>query len=187
MQKYIEKNHGHWQLKNSLRKVLLECRAKESTRYAINGIHIGENVLVATDGRRLVEVQCPHKIEYGNYFSTCDGFLLNFVDDKFPNYQDIIPKKNQLRKIVEVSGDGENVIGLILGELCNVGCICKFELYRQPIEILTKIIQGTTIVFVFRNKPAEYPFIIEAETKIGHLRYIQMPLFNVKNEAKEKD
>lgn len=183
MAKYIEKNHGHWQLKDGLRRLLLKCKAKDTTRYTINGIHVGENKLCATDGKRLIEIERSHQIPLGNYFSTSDGFLLDFVDGKFPNYQDIIPKPKEIRQIVKTSGEGENVIGLILGELCHAGCICKLNLYEQPTKILSGIICGEVIVSVFRKNTKKHPFIIEAETKIGHLRYIQMPV-STQNEIK---
>ena len=179
--RFIEKSHGHWQLKNELRKLLLECRAKENTRYAINGICVEENRLCATDGRRLVVVEHLHTIELGNYFSTNDGFLLDFVDGKFPSYQKIIPKPNEIRQIVKTSGEGKDIIGLVLGELCHAECICKLALYGQPMKILSNIICGEVTVSVFREKPKEHPFIIEAETSVGHLQYIQMPV-NIENK-----
>lgn len=180
--KYIKKMHGYWQLKGCLRKLLLECKAQESTRYAIKGICVEENKFCATDGRRLVVIEHPHKIEPGNYFSTNDGFLLDFIDGKFPDYQAIIPKATEIRQIVKTSGKGEDTIGLILGELCHAGCICVLNLYQRPIELLSKNICGKITVSVFRKDPESHPFVIEAETEIGHLQYIQMPV-NVKNEA----
>lgn len=180
----IVKEHKHWQLRGDLKKLLLECRAKESIRYALNGICVQENKLVVTDGRRLVEVEYTHEIKVGNYFCTTDGWLLDFVDGKFPKYQDIIPKKNQLRKIVESTGEGVDLIGLILGELCHAGCICKLGLYKKPAEILSSIIAGTVRVHVYRKEPKNKPFMIEAETTIGHVRYIQMPV-TVENQVKD--
>jgi hypothetical protein len=169
--------YGHWKLPPQVTELLLECRAKESTRYAINGIRVGEGVLVATDGRRLIEVKTQHKIPEGNYFCTTDGFLLDGMEGNFPNHQSIFPNKDELRKIVEVdSGCGEEVIGLILGELCHVGCIVKLLLYQRPIEILSEILEGKTKAYVHSERPAESPFIIEAETSLGDIRYIQMPV-----------
>ncbi|HEC66562.1 MAG TPA: hypothetical protein ENI23_14900 [bacterium] len=183
--KRIEKNHGHWQLRGDLRDILIECRAEESTRYAISGIHVGENVLASTDGRRLVELQATHKIPEGNYFCTTDGFLLNTIEGNFPKYKDIIPEKSTLKKIVEVSAAGGNIIGLILGELCHAGCIIKLSLYEKPIEILSKAICGNCKVYVNKDSAADHPFMIEVETSFGDLRYIQMPI-NVENEVKDK-
>jgi len=179
----IEKNHGHWQLKGNLKILLMECRAKESSRYAINGVHIGKNVLAATDGHRLVELQFEHNIPEGNYFCTADGFLLNFTDGKFPKYRDIIPKKSQLKKIVEISSSGENAIGLIIGEICHAGCICKLSLYKKPIAILSKVIAGMCRVYVSKKEPEHRPFIIEAETSIGDLCYVQMPISDMENKV----
>ncbi len=185
MKPFIGRNHDHWQLRNDLKRLLLECRAKESSRYAINGIHVEEGKLAATDGRRLVEIEVKHKIESGNYFCTTDGYLLTFIDGKFPDYKKIIPSKGTLRKIVKVSGEGSMLIGLVLGELCRAGCICQLSLYDQPAKILSKMISGRVSVYVARKKPAEKPFIIEAETTIGNIRYIQMPV-STKNELKEQ-
>lgn len=181
--KYIEKNHGHWQIKGLLKKILMECRAKETSRYAINGICVGENTFASTDGRRLVELQFNHKIPEGNYFCTSDGYLLD-LEGNFPKYKDIIPKKKDLKRIVKVESQsvGENVIGLIIGELCHAGCVIKLSLYQRPITILSKVLSGTCEVYISKVEPESHPFIIEVETSIGHLRYVQMPV-NVKNEA----
>ena len=184
--RYIEKKHGHWQLRGDLREILMECRAEDSTRYAIEGIHVGKNVLVSTDGHRLVELKCQHNIPIGNYFCTADGFLLDCIGDKFPKYQDIILDKSESKKIVEVSaseGVGDNIIGLILGELCHAGCIVKLSLYENPIKILSKAIAGKCKVYVDAVEPKHRPFMIEAETSIGNLIYVQMPI-TVENDVK---
>ena len=183
--RYIEKKYGHWQLRGDLREMLIECRAESSTRYAIVGIHVGKNKLAATDGRRLVELHVNHKIPQGNYFCTVDGFLLDTIEGNFPKYEDIIPEKSELKKICEVSsgeGVGDNIIGLILGELCHAGCIVKLSLYENPIKILSGVIAGKCRVYISNTTPEERPFMIEAETSIGDLCYVQMPI-NVKNEV----
>ncbi len=183
---FIEKQYGYWQLKGDLKRLLLECRSAFTTRYAINGIqingiHIEEGKLVATDGWRLVEIEYNHEIPSGNYFATSDGYLLDKLEGKFPKYRDIIPDKKQLRQIVKTSGMGEAVIGLILGKLCHAGCICRLNLYERPVKILTKIIAGEIRVYVDKKEPAEHLFLIEAETTIGNIKYVQMPV-TTKNE-----
>lgn len=183
MEKTIKREHEHWKLGGILKQLLTECKTNESTRYAINGIHIEDGLFAATDGRRLVQIEQEHKIEPGNYFCTSDGYLLCFVDGKFPKYKEIIPSKGSLRKIVEVGGEGEYNVGLILGELCHAGCICKLSLYKRPAELLSKAICGKVKVFVNRKEPENHPFLIEAETSVGKMTYIQMPV-NIKNEIK---
>ena len=183
--KCIEKNHGHWQLKGDLKELLMECKAKDSTRYAITGIHVGENTLVSTDGRRLIELHIKHKIPQTTYFCSTDGFLLDAIEGYFPKYKDIILDKSKSKIVVEISSsesEGENIIGLILGELCHAGCIVKLSLYEIPSKILSKVIEGKCSVYVSKTAPEEHPFMIEAETSIGRLLYIQMPIA-VKNEA----
>jgi len=184
MGQYIEKQHGHWQLTGGLRELLLECRGNDNTRYALTAVYVADNVLAATDGRRLVEIQYKHKITRGNYFCTTDGFLLPFVDDeRFPDYKKIIPAKDKLRAIVQVDETtGENVVGLILGELCHAGCIIALTLYEKVADVLSENIDGAVTVFVSKEHTGDHPFVIEADTKFGHLRYIQMPI-NVKNEV----
>lgn len=180
----IVKEHAHWRLKGDLKILLLECRAKETTRYAINGICAKENKLISTDGRRLVEISIEHKIEVGNYYCSSDGFLLKTDEGKFPNYEDIIPKKGALRKIAQVtSHQGDAVTGLIFGKIIHAGCIVSLPLYRRPAEILERLLDGKIKAFVQRIEPANRPFIIEAETIFGEIRYIQMPI-NVINEIK---
>lgn len=181
--KYIEKNHGHWQLRGNLRDLLLECQAEEAIRYATDGIYVGKNTIVSTDGRRLIELKIKHNIPEGNYFCTADGFLLDFMDGNFPKYKDIIPDKSKSKKIVETSADvGGHIVGLILGELCHARCITMLSFYQRPIEILSQILCGKCEVYVHETEPREQPFMIEAETAVGDLRYIQMPIA-VKNKV----
>lgn len=184
MDKYIECNHDHWQLKGELRDLLMECRAvEESTRYAVTGIHAEKNDLVATDGHRIVIVQRQHKIKMGVYFCTEDGFLLALSeDDTFPKYKDIIPAKETLNEIVNVEGQGIDLTSLILGRLITAGCIVRLSLYRRPVELLEQVIDGRVNVFVAQTETASRPFMIEAETSVGFVRYIQMPV-HVKNEV----
>lgn len=178
----VEKSHGHWKLTGQSRELLLECRAEEDTRYALKGIGVTEGALASTDGRRLVEIECSHKIPPGTYYVSEDGYLLETAELAFPKYRDIIPQNT--RRIVKVK-DVENgwaVIGLILGELCHSGCIVNLSLYQRPIEILSGIIKGTIEVYVDKGKPAECPFLIKTEAPFGDVTYVQMPI-NVKNEA----
>jgi hypothetical protein len=96
-----------------------------------------------------------------------------------------MPEKSTLRKIVETSSDesvGENIIGLVIGELCHVGCIIAMFLYEKPIKILSEIICGKCRVYVSKVEPESHPFMIEAEASFGDLRYVQMPI-KVKNEV----
>lgn len=184
--KHIEKIHEHWKLNGLLREMLLECRAKEEvSRFDIEGIRVGKNILASTDGHRLVELHVKHNIPQGNYFCTADGFLLDTIEGNFPKYEDIIPDKSKSKIIVDTStGYGENIIGLILGELCHAGCICKLSFYGQPIKILSEVIDGKCKVYVNKTEPSDHPFMIEAETSIGDFCYVQMPI-QVKNQAGE--
>lgn len=180
----IVRKHNHWQLTSELKELLLECRAESETRYAIAGVCVRENALVATDGRRLVEVQCTHRIEPGTYYVSEDGFLLETTELSFPKHEDIIPDKKEACQIVKTTEVmGEDVIGLILGELCHSGCITKLSFYQRPAEILSSIIDGEVCVFVHNKAPAEHPFLIEAETLLGKIRYVQMPV-NVRNDIR---
>ena len=178
----IKKEYEHWKINGSLKELLMECRSKEASRHAIDGIHFANGKIAATDGRRLVEVTKTHKVKLGTYFCTSDGFLLP-IEGNFPKYQEIIPPKDKLKKIVETDGEGDFIIGLIFGELCHAGCIINLSLYQRPIKILSKIILGKVRVYVNGKDPAERPFVIEAETSVGDVLYIQIPI-KVKNEIR---
>ena len=174
--KHITREHKHWQIKGDLKRLLMECKAKQPTppRYSLNEIYVRENKLIATDGKRLVEISIKHDIEPGNYFCTSDGFLLK-TEGKFPKYESIIPKKGALRKIVKVT-EGYNASGFILGRIIYSGCITSLSLYRKPIELLERLRNGKVEVFVYRSKPEIHPFVIEAETILGKICYVQMPM-----------
>jgi len=177
MSKYITETYGYWQLKGELKQLLLECKAEESARYSFDRVSVEENKLVATDGRRLVEINIGHKIEPGLYFCTSDGFLLKTTEGKFPKYKDIIPAKQKLLKVAEITESGPNVTGYILGKIINAGCIISLSLYRKPVELLEQLIEYNTIeAYVDKKNPAKNPFVIEAYTLLGQIRYIQMPL-----------
>jgi len=178
---HITREHNHWRLSEKLRELLLECRAGEDLGCSITNISVDENGLVATDGRRLVRIENHHTITPALYFCTSDGFLLE-AEGNFPKYSDIIPRKEDLTKIVEVNALGQDITGLILGELIASGCIIKLSFYLKPIEILGDLVDGKMEVFVNSIDPARRPFLVEAETDIGSIKYIQMPL-NVKNEV----
>ncbi|KKK99441.1 hypothetical protein LCGC14_2632710 [marine sediment metagenome] len=184
MTKHIKKEYNHWQLDLDLRELLLECRAQEESRYAKTSICVSEGKLAVTDGKRLVVVHIDHEIEPGVYFCTSEGFLL-VAEGRFPKYEDIIPEKENLSKIVDISESREDVAGLILGKLIASGCIAQLSLFLRPIEILEKIKEGSIKVFVDKTDPSTYPFLIEAETTLGEVEYIQMPL-NIVNEVERK-
>lgn len=181
--KCITNEYNHWRINGNLRSLLIECRAGEDSRYDITNICVRDDKLVATDGRRLVEIGISHSIKSGMYFCTNDGFMLE-SEGKFPRYKDVIPEKKVLRKIVELSDSGQNAIGVIFGQIIASGCNISLSFYLKPIEILEQIIAGKVEVFVHKKDPAKQPFLIEAETTIGYMRYVQMPV-NVKNEIQE--
>jgi len=172
---HITSEHNHWRLSEKLRRLLLECRAGEDSRYNITNIGVDENSLIATDGRRLVIIEIHHAILPALHFCTSDGFLLE-AEGEFPKYSDIIPRKEDLTKIVEFNGLEQDITGLILGKLIASGCIVKLSFHLKPIEILADLVDGKMEVFVNSSDPAKMPFLIEAETDIGNIKYIQIPV-----------
>ncbi len=107
-------------------------------------------------------------------------------DEKWPKYKDIIPKDDDLKRIVEVVGEGDKLAALILGALCHASCICNLGLYQKPIELLSKAIEGRGSVYVHEKESADRPFMIKAGTNFGNIIYIQMPV-TTKNEIKKDD
>ena len=177
MKTYLKREYGVWQICGNLKKLLCDCRAKMTTRYAISGIYVSDGVLASTDGRRLVDVKLSHKIEPDIYFCSKDGWLLSPIEGNFPKYEDIVPKEKDSRIVVETNGyPGSKVIGKIFGGLYSAGIEYDYALLKRPIEILSEIIDGKARVYVSKKKPAEHPFLIEAHTEIGEVRYVQMPI-----------
>lgn len=176
MAKKIKKEHGHWHLPDGLHHLLRECMAKEPNRYGINGIYAGDNTLATTDGRRLLEVQIEHEISLGSYFCTDDGYFLDTLDGNFPKYEDIFPKKAQRQRLVHISGYGKEIIGIVLGKLIAAGCLIDIDLLYGPAKLLRQVEPMDITVFVYRKGPGLRPFVLEAETKFGPIRYLQMTI-----------
>lgn len=179
MRVYIRKEQGIWQLCGELKQILLECKATCDTRYALNGVHISKGCFVASDGSRLVEIKRNHKIPAGDYFVTPGGWLIKPKESEksFLMYRDIITDLKKSRLIVDAGPtNGRLVIGMIFGGLFSVGFPFAYDLYKKPIEILSKTISGHVKVYVDKVAPAEWPFLIDADLTFGTMRYVQMPV-----------
>ena len=66
MRNLITREHGYWRIKDDLKYLLRECRAKQATRYSIDSIGVFKNTLVATDGKRLLRISINHKIWFSS-------------------------------------------------------------------------------------------------------------------------
>lgn len=179
--KSVTTENGHWKICNPILELLHECRADEAGRYSLENIYVGEDVLVVTDGRRLVEVATSHSIPIGIYPITVDGYLLTLdTESSFPKYLDIFPDKKKCDKIVET---GEyKTAGLILGSLIHAGCFIDLDLFLKPMDALSKVNYKTISVWVYTANTAARPFLLECDSDVGKIRYIQMPV-NVENKV----
>lgn len=175
--KSVEFNHNHWKLTPKLRKLLMSCAAKESTRYAINGIGVTKNALAATDGRRLIVLEKEHGIEPGEYFVSQDGWLLKRNDGKFPKYEDIIPDKGNLNLLAKIDDTGSlGAIAVILGKLIQAECICDIRLLYGPGSLFSQIEISDLSVYVDKKDAPHNPFFIEGSCSFGKLQYLQTPV-----------
>ena len=90
----------------ALLKWVLLAMAKDSSRYAINGVHFVDNQAVCTDGKRLHIGTFEHNtFEPGTYeviSNTAKMIVIGEpIDGNFPKYDDIVPVTDM--KILEQS------------------------------------------------------------------------------------
>ncbi|KKL96598.1 hypothetical protein LCGC14_1842880 [marine sediment metagenome] len=182
--KRLIKEYGHWKIQSPLWEFIDSCRSDVPTRFSIEHVYVPENRLVATDGRRLIVVNIEHKIKEGLYPVTKDGYLLKAdVDGEFPKYQDIVPDKKNMTHIVESEDRLEIASFLVLGALVNAGCIVDLKKFLPPMKALEKIKAGCINVWVDAAEPELRPFMLECQTSLDLVTYIQMPV-RVKNKIK---
>lgn len=175
--KSIEFKHNHWKLTPKLRRLLMSCADKKPTRYDIDGIGVKENVIAATDGRRLIVLEKEHGINPGIYFVTQDGWLLERTDGKFPKYEDVIPKRNKLKLLTEIGNTNMlGAIAVILGKLVQAGCICDIKLLYGPSCLFNQIEISNLAVYVDKEDAPHSPFLLEGSCCFGKLQYLQIPV-----------
>ena len=100
-------------------KFVISARATESTRYAINGVHVEPTCIVATDGRRLHIAYIKNDYEAGQYSVIKNDREIVLAKDEsaspFPKFQDIIPDHENYFQSLCLEHTTERVIGF-LGE-----------------------------------------------------------------------
>ena len=170
----IEYKYNHWHLPDDLRALLMECMLHDPSQQRYKGVYAGENVLVTTDGRRLIEITIEHSIESGFWFCTQDGWLLNTLFETFPQYAKIIPKKKDLRRLVRIPGCEKRAVSIVLGALAQAGCIVDIDLLYKPMALLWDLDMQDVDVFVHKKKASTSFFMLTGITHYGPIRYLQM-------------
>ncbi len=140
---------GYMKLAPKLRRLLHECRAKETTRYAIEGIHVDSDGLTATDGRRLIHVELKHKLKDGMHVLTQDGYMLPVEGmGNFPKWQEIVPKDNPEGKTV-CTDDSQGISGVVYHFNQNK-TLFNLDLFLPVLDILGSL---DADVQVHKSKP----------------------------------
>ena len=103
--------YGHVRFGRDFRGLLKSCVGQKTSRYAINSIQVTKDGFVATNGQCLVVYICEHTVRPGLYHLTTEGYgLFNDTTDKFPKWQDIVPKPSKIKEVYRVSSVYEDHI-----------------------------------------------------------------------------
>ena len=179
----IEYKYNHWHLPDDLRALLMECVEPGDQQHSLkgvdincHGIFVANDVLVATDRRRLIEVSMTHGIKPGLWFCTGDGWLLNKLSGEFVPYTQYIPTDKELRRLVRIPGCDARVLSIVLGKLVEADCIPNIETLYKPMALLWNLDMQDVELFVHKHNTSKEFFILTGKTHYGPIRYLQMPI-----------
>lgn len=175
--KSIRYDYEHCHITKPLRQLMQTSMAKESTRYAINGIYAKNNSLIVTDGRRLLMVHIQQEVP-SMIYRCVDGWLLGPMAGNFPKYKDIIPQIKKSKLVFELdsleyrkTGEQEIFAALATAEyFCDAGML---------LEVLAHIDNcgGTDYKFYVDEKsPDDMAMLMTCNCRFGEITYVQMPV-----------
>lgn len=173
---FVKTKFGIPQVNQDLANLLHECKAKEETKYAINGVAVSEEEIVATDGRRLFVLACKHSVKPGAYHLTSDGFMLPREDANYPKWKDIVPNENDLDENQITDCDIGYLASRIVARLNEKGMRLNLDYVLPVIKLLGRFTIDKISVFTHKEKPYERPFMITGLIAQQKFTYVQMPL-----------
>jgi hypothetical protein len=173
----IDTETGLPSLHPKVAKVLRECKAKETSRYAIKNIGCGENWLAATNGRHLCALTFEHKFPEGTYVLTRDNLLLKSVQSAhFPKWNDLPMKKGHRRLCYDGPlNNGKHISTIVYAINSTADTNLWLDLFLKPLQYLASLDLDVK-VYYRSGKKGEAPFEIHGDFGAAHVLYMQMPL-----------
>jgi len=174
----VKIEHGVPKVSQKLAEFMASCKAKQSTRYALNSVGVTEGVLVTTNGRTLLVVTpidtFDPPITDGLYHLTGEGFLLKTDNDAaFPKWQESVPKNENSLGCFNISdptsGGREKLCEAIIKAECRLNLTWLLAALKAFVGC------GCDAVDVF-DPGGNNPMLITGEGMGAKIQYIQMPM-----------
>ena len=168
----------HIKFGGHFRMLLKACIAKESSRYAINGVKIDKDGFTATNGRLLFNyADTKHATQHGIYHLTSEGFgLLNVDAGNFPKWQSIVPKDKDVKSVYGVSGMSEHARHNIVYHLNRSGVVFRTDWALDVFARLDQLWAKKIVAYAYKEEPGTHPLVVRGEIKDVRFVYIQMPI-----------
>jgi len=156
--------------------LLRECMAKESSRYAIDGVGIGEGWLAATDGRRLAIVKTKHTLAPGVYVLTKENLLIpRIVVGNFPKWQGLLMKTGR-RRLCYKGGMDTSCIGAIVYVINHTAdTAIGLNLFLKPAAVLASLGLEVSVYYDMKAN-GDAAFEIHGKRGDDEIIYVQMPI-----------
>lgn len=173
--KTITKLHGYLLLDKKYADLLRTCRAKETTRYAINLVCSYKGQLATTDGRRMMVINID--IPTGLYFLTKDNLLLPSDEvAKFPKWEGIIikePKRIEIKTSFENTGQS---LGKVLHKINTAGPCVDLFMYEEVLKKMAVLFPTNLVLEVAKEDARHRPVQLRCETGDYKILFILMPI-----------
>ena len=142
----------------------------DNLRPAMKGVYVGDGELVGTNAHILVILKTKEYQEYKGKIIDLEVFLKSkgksivFIDEKYPNYEAVIPKKENQKIIKDV-----NIIPL-LNYLTGVLALKK-NIYNKLFRVVINFDDDTTIAFSYDFIYDTLKFINEKGYEVVDIAY----------------
>lgn len=182
MNRGVKIEHGVPKVSQQIAEFMAPIKAMRTTRYALNYVGITNGQMAVTNGRRLLVVSPTDTfdppIDDGIYYLTGEGFLLKSTDDeKFPKWQDVIPRDPE--NLGDFVLDGADGLGTAKALIAIAGTKTLFNT-RWLLDAFAKFKNcGCSAVTIKKQEGDGHPVLITADSTGVNFQYVQMPFTSV--------
>jgi len=171
--------HGNPKMHRDVARALRCVVASERNRYAMQYLEVTESTIAATDGKRLLSLDCGMKTPPGLYHVTQDGWMLNSQETlPYPKWRDIILKPSQ-KKIVYRCPDMEDLGTLLWAINRESDAAVMLDLWLPVMQALQRLHPTRVTLVVSRKDGHDGAVQIQGQLGIGtnvKFTYLQTPL-----------
>lgn len=177
IQKLYHKDFNHIRFGKQFRLLLKLCMAKETSRYAINGVNIAKDGFTATNGKIMFNLaDNKHGMESGVYHLTAEGFGLFEIEGNFPKWGEIIPKKTDIKEVYSTNYLDKHTRQLVIYHLNRNDVNFRIDWLMQVLQRLELLHARDLEVSVHKKDPAKMPPLITGTIQDNKFTYVQMPI-----------